>query len=156
MVTEDGRLVGVALTQVPLGRLARLLRLPVVGARFVPVAVAVRPRVLRRLRDYDRRCRALAPRTPHHTLTMVGVRDEARGAGHGRRLIEDAIAMAEADPGSSGIGLDTENPANVALYEHLGFHLLGVVDMGAFRAHVMFHPTSGAEGREHAPRRAAG
>lgn len=51
----------------------------------------------------------------HHHLNMIGVRPDAQGQGHGRRLLESVHALAAADPASAGVSLTTEVEANVAL-----------------------------------------
>lgn len=62
---------------------------------------------------------------PHIHLNMVGVRRAERGRGLGRRLIERVHRLSEEDPGSNGVTLTTEDEANLALYEHLGYELVG-------------------------------
>jgi ribosomal protein S18 acetylase RimI-like enzyme len=78
---------------------------------------------------------------PHIHLNMIGVRDEARGAGLGGQLIEHVHFMSTDDPASSGVTLTTENPENVSLYEHLGYTVVGTTSVspdlttwGFFRA----------------------
>lgn len=62
---------------------------------------------------------------PHIHLNMIGVRSRARGMGLGRRLIERVHVLSREDPASEGVTLTTEDEANVALYEHLGYELVG-------------------------------
>ena len=62
---------------------------------------------------------------PHHHLNMIGVRRSHAGRGWGRRLVDAVHDLAAADSGSAGVSLTTESPANVALYRHLGYQLLG-------------------------------
>ena len=61
---------------------------------------------------------------PHHHLNMIGVRPSHKGRGLARPLLEAARALAEADPGSSGVSLTTEKPENVELYRHFGFEVV--------------------------------
>lgn len=63
--------------------------------------------------------------TPHHHLSMIGVRPAAQGRGHGGRLLEAVHALAAADPASTGVSLTTELAANVALYRRFGYTVLG-------------------------------
>lgn len=139
-VHRDGRLLGVALIEPPYGRISRTVRMTLAAVRFLPVALTLPRGVSARLNRLEVACRRRAPEEPHHYLSMVGVRAEARGSGVGRLLIEDVIAIAQAHPTSVGIALDTENPRNVGLYEHLGFRVRGAVDTGALRATVLFRP----------------
>ena len=61
----------------------------------------------------------------HHHLNMLGVRREYQGRGYARPLLDTAIARASADPASAGVSLTTETEANVKLYEHFGFQIVG-------------------------------
>ena len=62
---------------------------------------------------------------PHLHLNMVGVRRGAQGEGLGRRLIEHVHALSREDSQSEGVTLTTEDPANVSLYEYLGYEVVG-------------------------------
>lgn len=61
---------------------------------------------------------------PHHHLNMIAVRPAYMGQGVARPLLDAVRALAEADPGSSGVSLTTENPRNVELYRHFGFEVI--------------------------------
>jgi GNAT superfamily N-acetyltransferase len=61
---------------------------------------------------------------------MIGVREEARGEGLGRALIDEVHRMSREDPASEGITLTTELPANLPLYRHLGYEIIGHVEFG--------------------------
>jgi ribosomal protein S18 acetylase RimI-like enzyme len=62
---------------------------------------------------------------PHVHLNMVGVRPGERRRGLARRLIDEVQAISRSRPGSQGVTLTTEDPANVPFYERLGFALVG-------------------------------
>jgi len=62
---------------------------------------------------------------PHIHLDMIGVTRAAQGRGLGRKLIESVHGMSREDPSSQGVTLTTENPSNVALYEHFGYRVVG-------------------------------
>jgi len=62
---------------------------------------------------------------PHIHLNMLGVRRKSQGTGGGRRLIDHVHVMSREDPASTGVTLTTEDEANVALYEHLGYEIVG-------------------------------
>jgi len=62
---------------------------------------------------------------PHIHLNMIGVRRAGRGLGLGRLLLEHVHDMSRADPRSEGVSLTTEDPANVPLYEHFGYEVIG-------------------------------
>ncbi len=62
---------------------------------------------------------------PHYHLGMIGTQHAHQGNGHGGRLIKTLHKMSRDDPGSSGVSLTTEDPKNVALYQHLGYEIVG-------------------------------
>ncbi|MEN8143746.1 MAG: GNAT family N-acetyltransferase [Gemmatimonadota bacterium] len=70
-------------------------------------------------------CASFVSEIPHLHLDMIGVRDRDRGRGLGRTLITRVHSMSREDPDSEGVTLTTENPANVALYEHFGYRIVG-------------------------------
>jgi GNAT superfamily N-acetyltransferase len=67
---------------------------------------------------------------PHIHLNMIGVRDEARGQGVGRHLLERVHALSAGDPTSKGVTLTTENPDNVPFYERFGYRVVGEARIG--------------------------
>lgn len=62
---------------------------------------------------------------PHIHLNMIAVRIPRQGAGFGRMLLEGVHRLSLEDSTSSGVTLTTENPANVTLYEHFGYEVVG-------------------------------
>jgi ribosomal protein S18 acetylase RimI-like enzyme len=70
-------------------------------------------------------CRPFAPDLPHLHLNMIGIRPGARGRGLGRRLLDHVHMLSRNDPDSRGVSLNTEDGANLALYEHLGYQRVG-------------------------------
>jgi GNAT superfamily N-acetyltransferase len=62
---------------------------------------------------------------PHIHLNMIGVRPGLQGQGLGRRLIDRVHRLSVDDPTSRGVTLTTENPANVPIYEKLGYSIIG-------------------------------
>ena len=82
---------------------------------------------------YDSFSAACAPfevETPHIHLNMIGVRRAAKGKGLGRRLIEHVHLMSREDSGSEGVTLTTEDEANVPLYQHFGYEIVGHATVG--------------------------
>jgi len=81
---------------------------------------------------------------PHIHLNMIGVRRAAHGRGHGQKLLEHVHALSRDDPNSSGVTLNTEDEANIPLYERFGYRLLGQVQVAAgLRSWGFFRPDSG-------------
>jgi len=77
---------------------------------------------------YDAFARACAPfqiDAPHLHLNMIGVRRSGQGSGLGRRLIDRVHEMSRSDEASVGVTLTTEDPANVPIYQHLGYEIVG-------------------------------
>lgn len=151
------RLLGCALVEPPatasvVVRGWRALRL---GVRFAPVWLRLgnaRVRVLRRL---HRRAHTLAPRAPHHYLTMIGVRTDAHGRGLGRALLGAVEAAVRHHPSSTGVALDTENPANVGLYQHWGFSVRGGFELAGMTVSCLFRAVPSASSRGASRRDAA-
>jgi GNAT superfamily N-acetyltransferase len=63
------------------------------------------------------------PDEPCYFLDMIAVDERRRGRGVGAALIRDGLARAAAD--AVPAFLETGNPDNVPLYEHLGFGVVG-------------------------------
>ena len=61
----------------------------------------------------------------HHYLGMIGVRSDRQGQGVGRRLLDAVHGLSAADPASIGVALSTEVEANVGLYRHFGYEVIG-------------------------------
>lgn len=70
-------------------------------------------------------CEAFAINAPHHHLNMVGVKRAYHGSGMARPLLDAVHGLADEDPGSAGVTLTTETPANLSLYEHFGYERIG-------------------------------
>lgn len=80
---------------------------------------------LARYRQFADAANAVDTDVPNLHVDMIGVLPAARGRGLARRLLEEAHRRSLQDPGSTGVSLTTENPANVPFYEHLGYRVIG-------------------------------
>jgi ribosomal protein S18 acetylase RimI-like enzyme len=90
------------------------------------------------LNDYFVRTRrALAADSAY--LALLAVDPDAQGRGFGGELIDDAIALGRSS-GARAIGLDTENRANVTLYQRYGFSLDRELSLEAMPVFVMSCP----------------
>ena len=78
-----------------------------------------------RYETYKSACRPLEVDRRHHHLNMFGVRDSYRGRGTARLLLDAVRTLSEHDDSSNGVGLTTELPRNVALYQHFGYEIVG-------------------------------
>lgn len=85
---------------------------------------------------------AARPADPHMYLSLLGTHDDARGHGHGMRLLRDSVA-AYADDGHACY-LESTNRANNARYESVGFTALGAIEVGAGVADIttMWRPAT--------------
>lgn len=80
---------------------------------------------LARYEQYGAAAARVAVAEPHWHLNMIGVRRHHAGRGLGRRLLQAVHRHAAAEPTPTGVSLTTELPANVPLYEHLGYRVIG-------------------------------
>ncbi len=93
--------------------------------------------------DFDAVCKRFNPPEPRLHLDMLAVRTIHHGRGFGRALLDRTHELSESTPGSRGVSLTTETPANVQLYKHFGYSEIGsgmVAD--AFRTWTMFRPNA--------------
>jgi len=89
---------------------------------------------------YMRLTQSVRPPSPHHYLVLIGVDPDHQGRGFGRLLLEHIHELVDWDPVTSGIGLDTENPDNVKLYERFGYRLTAAKPLGDIMVYCMFRP----------------
>jgi ribosomal protein S18 acetylase RimI-like enzyme len=89
------------------------------------VWAALGPEAETRYAAFGQACDPLLPDRPHLHLNMIGVRASTQGRGLARQLLDAVHRLSAADTDSQGVSLNTEVEANVALYQHLGYRLLG-------------------------------
>jgi ribosomal protein S18 acetylase RimI-like enzyme len=87
------------------------------------------------------------PLHPHLYLEAIGVLPEHRGEGHAGRLLRAVHRISEASSVSIGVALDTQVPANLALYRHFGYEVSAEDWMGPVRTWFMFRPNQVGEGQ---------
>jgi len=87
-------------------------------------------------------------KSPLYHVNLVGVRRSHAGDGVGRWLLDRVHDASGEDAGSRGVSLTTDDPANVALYQHLGYTLSGPQQVsdalqtwGFFRGDLELSPT---------------
>jgi ribosomal protein S18 acetylase RimI-like enzyme len=86
-------------------------------------------RVRARYEAFGRAADPLTVGDPHIHLNMIGVRRAAQGRGLGRAVLRAVHEISARDPVSTGVSLVTSREANVSLYRHFGYDLLGRVDL---------------------------
>ncbi|MDO5759207.1 MAG: GNAT family N-acetyltransferase, partial [Rhodobacterales bacterium] len=89
---------------------------------------------IRKLAAYRAISGAGVPSGVTHFLVMIAIAPAARGMGHGGEFLR---ALEAASPTESYWALDTENPANVPLYEHLGYDLYDEAQLDDIRVYKM-------------------
>jgi ribosomal protein S18 acetylase RimI-like enzyme len=69
---------------------------------------------------------------------FIGIDPTFQGQGLGRAFLENIHQLVENDSQSIGIGLDTENPGNVPLYESFGYKLSGTNPLDPITVFCLF------------------
>lgn len=100
---------------------------PALGEHRQRVWADLGPQARARYEAFGAAYASLAIEEPHHHLNMIGVRADRRGEGLGGRLMDAVHRLAREDPGSAGVTLTTEDPANLPFYRHFGYRCLGSV-----------------------------
>lgn len=90
------------------------------------------------LNSYMRFILSTQTRQPQHYLTMIGVEPASQGQGIGKALLLNLLDRVDKSSKSTGIGLDTENPANVEWYKHFGFELTQTKKLMGLDIYCMF------------------
>jgi ribosomal protein S18 acetylase RimI-like enzyme len=137
-IFDGDRLVGCYLLEVPVKNPFRRIGgaiLVFIRALALPYQISIES--FRLLNDYMRITHAEA-HGKHYYLTMIGVHETARGQGFGKALMQEIISQVEHDKQAVGIGLDTENSANVDLYKHFGFALEKEAYLDGLTIYCMF------------------
>ena len=82
------------------------------------------------------------PQQPHFYLVAIGVLPEVQGRGYGRGLLNAVHEMSQAHPFSTGVGLDTETPTNVPLYQHFDYQITGQGRLEEIDVWFFFRPNN--------------
>ncbi len=136
---DGDRLVGCYVLEVPVKNPFRRIGGSVlVFTRALALPFQISMGSFRLANNYMRITRAESPHQRHYYLTMIGVHETARGQGFGKALMQEVIGQVERDKQAVGIGLDTENSANVGIYEHFGFALEREAYLDGLAIYCMF------------------
>jgi len=92
----------------------------------------------RLMNAYMRATTQLRPNESHYYLICIGVAPESIGIGIGKKMLNTLHEIVDSDSSSIGIALDTENPNNIALYEHFGYTLTGTVKLDEITIYSLF------------------
>ena len=89
------------------------------------------------------------PKTPHYRLEFIAVHPNHQGKGYGRVMLDAMHDIAKSDIHAMGVWLETTNPANVGLYEHVGYVVesrfmmaddVEAITMFRKRVEINYHP----------------
>jgi len=100
------------------------------------------PAAFRFFNQYMRFTTSVRPKERHHYLVFIGVHPEAQGKGYGTQLLNEIHRIVDSDVHSVGIGLDTENAANIAYYQRFGYTLTGEKTIGDVTIYTLFRKKS--------------
>jgi ribosomal protein S18 acetylase RimI-like enzyme len=89
---------------------------------------------------YARASQAVGVERPNYHLNMIGVAGSHRGTGIARLLLDAIHELSARDPVSTGVTLTTENPKNVALYQHFGYEIVGEARVSDVTTWGFFRP----------------
>ncbi len=102
---------------------------PSLNDHYSDLEKVVGPEAIQRQEAYSDLVDRHRPPESHYFVGVLGVDPEAWGRGFGRRLLDEAHRISNADPISQGVWLDTENPKNVDFYKHLGYQVVAEVPL---------------------------
>ena len=131
------RLMGAYILDVPD---VRVWAWPRVALRALTGPIGLSWRNAGLIRRYLGHTRSAVPNGRTHYLALIGVAATARGQGLGRRLLERLLTRVDRDGTTGGIGLDTENAANLGFYERFGFSVSKTVELEGVVIHSLFRP----------------
>jgi ribosomal protein S18 acetylase RimI-like enzyme len=80
------------------------------------------------------------PIEKHYYLTCLGVAPEFMSMKIGRKMLDTIHNIVDEDSTSIGIGLDTENPDNIPLYEHFDYKHIATEVLDGMMIYIMFRP----------------
>ncbi len=83
-------------------------------------------------------CDSIPIPEPNLYIAMLGVRNAYQGKGIGKKIISEAMQIATDLPNCTGLGLDTQNTVNIAIYQSCGFSLAGQANVDDLPVSVMF------------------
>lgn len=141
VVENEGKIGGVASLEVDSGRVLTRFAAMLNGS-FLKEAMKLRKAInsegFRFINAYMRFTTSVRPRGRHHYLVFIGVLPKCQGQGIGGEMLRYLHGIVDADESSLGVGLDTENEANVGYYERFGYELVGTKKIGEVEVYVMF------------------
>jgi len=138
---NEGDIIGVASVERDSGK-ALLRMASMMKWRFLKEAIALKKAItaegFRFFNQYMRFTTSVRPKGVHHYLVFIGVSPASQGRGIGSGMLRFVHRIVDADETSLGVGLDTENEANVRYYERFGYKVVAVKKVGEVVVYAMF------------------
>ncbi len=109
-------------------------------AMYTDLTNALGKEATARLERYATLTDAHLPRAPLLHIGLIGVRPQVQGRGYARLLLDAVHRLAARHSTATGVGLDTENAANVAFYERMGYRVVAEMQLDDLTVWSMFRP----------------
>jgi ribosomal protein S18 acetylase RimI-like enzyme len=71
------------------------------------------------------------PQLSHVRLEFIAVHPAHQGKGYARLLLDEIHNLSQRHSISTGVWLETANPANILLYEKFGYHVTGCIQLSS-------------------------
>lgn len=140
---QDSKLASVACLERPMTKSSLLGTIKLIRA-LASFLTNCGLKPLRMINPYMRLTTRYRPKGKHYYLICIGVDPKFMGMGIGKKTLNTIHTIVDEDTTSIGIGLDTENPNNISLYEHFGYKLTGTENLGGLTIYTMFRPSKTA------------
>jgi ribosomal protein S18 acetylase RimI-like enzyme len=92
------------------------------------------------IREYALKAMRNRPKASHYYINELAVSPEYRGKGYGKALMKFVENLSNNHSLSTGIALDTSNPENIKMYEHLGYNVTYKFRFHGIKGYSMFKP----------------
>ncbi len=120
-VDAENQLAAIALVDYP----ARRSAIEPYRSRMLEALALLGEDVEARIDAFSQASADFEPKAPHYYIGMLGVLPEFQGQGLARTLVNEVVFMSEADDESESVCLTTEAEGNLAIYQALGFGIVG-------------------------------
>ena len=135
---QESTLTSVACLEYPM-KLSFLDVVKLFGS-FITFISACGFKTFKMINTYMRLTSRHRPKEKHYYLTCLGVSPEFMCKKIGKKMLDTIHEIVDQDTTSVGIGLDTEYPDNIALYEHFGYRLVATENLDGMNIYIMFRP----------------
>lgn len=135
---DNGELVGVACMEMSYSKRPSALQVLALIHQTLRLVFKIPLRSFVFINEYMKSTSSVRPRNRHHYLVFISVAPPHQGKGFGKLMLDHLHSLVKSEPASSGIGLDTENPHNVALYERFGYKVTETQVIGPVTIFNMF------------------